>query len=170
MHVELGGRWFSGWKICMKIQFLHMQRCLFIGSDMSGLLLKNIMLIAVIFQVQTSAVITFKIPTSNNLFKDCSLIETEFSESYIYGCDFTARFYRSGVKTGGLKKNTIANAIWTVLFYWYTDCRYSFAGTLEDCYLKLCIYQGDIPECKRLRTLSSRVRVWSGFGYWMQGG
>jgi uncharacterized protein YjbI with pentapeptide repeats len=119
------GNWvdadFSGLKnLHEKFSSSNMQRCLFIGSDMSGLLLKSNNVDSCDFSgsdfnnshVQNSNL-------ANNIFKDCSLKETEFSESYIYGCDFTgADFTGVVVKSGGLEKNTITNTVWNrSLFY-----------------------------------------------------
>jgi len=111
------GNWmdadFSGLKnLHEKFSSSNMLRCKFVGSDMSGLLLKSNNVHTCDFSgsdfskshIQNSNL-------ANNLFKDCALKETEFSESYIYGCDFSgADFTRMVVKSGGFEKNTISNA------------------------------------------------------------
>lgn len=89
------GNWvdadFSGLKnLHEKFNSSNMQRCKFIGSDMSGLLLKSNNIDSCDFS--GSDISSSHIQNShlvNNLFKDCSLTETEFSKSYIKGCDFS---------------------------------------------------------------------------------
>ena len=89
------GNWvgadFSGLKnLHEKFSSSNMQRCLFIGSDMSGLLLKSNHVDNCDFS--DSDLSSSQIQNSNlakNLFKDCSLKETEFSGSHINGCDFS---------------------------------------------------------------------------------
>ena len=152
------GNWvdadFSGLKnLHDKFSSSNMQRCKFIGSDMSGLLLKNNNVDSCDFSgsdfsrshIQNSNL-------ANNLFKDCSLKETEFSESYIYGCDFTGADFtgvmiKSGgftgvvVKSGEFEKNTIANAVWNRTSFIDTQIAdIVFAGTLEDCYFENCSF------------------------------
>ncbi len=142
------GNWvdadFSGLKnLHEKFSSSNMQRCLFIGSDMSGLLLKSNNVDGCDFSgsdfskshIQNSNL-------ANNLFKECSLKETEFSESYIYGCDFTgADFSGVRIKSGGLEKNTIANAVWNRTSFIDTQIAdMVFAGTLDDCYFANCAF------------------------------
>lgn len=89
------GNWadadFSGLKnLHGKFSSSNMQRCKFIGSDMSGLLLKNNNVDSCDFS--SSDISSSQIQGSNllkNTFKDCSLKETEFSGSNIDSCDFT---------------------------------------------------------------------------------
>ena len=113
------GNWvdadFSGLKnLHEKFSSSNMQRCLFIGSDMSGLLLKSNNVDSCDFS--GSDISSSHIQSSNlvnNLFKDCSLKETEFSGSNINGCDFSgADFTGAAFKSGGFQKNPIANAVW----------------------------------------------------------
>jgi len=140
------GNWmgadFSGLKnLNKKFSSSNMFRCLFIGSDMSGLLLKSNNVDSCDFsgsdfsssQIQNSNF-------SNNLFKDCSLQETEFTESYICGCDFTgADFTGVVVKSGGIAKNTIADAVWNNTSFIDTQIAdIVFAGTLENCSFENC--------------------------------
>lgn len=142
------GNWadadFSGLKnLHEKFSSSNMQRCLFIGSDLSGLLLTSNNVNSCDFtgsdfsssHIQNSNL-------SNNLFKDCSLKETEFSGSYIYGCDFTdADFTGVVVKSGGFEKNTIANAVWNSTSFIDTQIvDIVFDGTLEDCYFENCVF------------------------------
>ncbi len=122
------GNWadadFSGLKnLQEKFSSSNMLRCKFIGSDLSGLLLKSNNVDSCDFS--GSDISHSHIKSSNllnNFFTDCSLKETEFSksnisgcnfsgtnlttikfsESYIYGCDFTgADFTGVEIRSGG---------------------------------------------------------------------
>ena len=89
------GNWvdadFSGLKnLHEKFSSSNMQRCKFIGSDLSGLLLKRNNVDSCDFS--GSDISNSRIQGSNlgkNIFKECSLKETEFSGSNIDRCDFT---------------------------------------------------------------------------------
>jgi uncharacterized protein YjbI with pentapeptide repeats len=163
------GNWaganFSGLKnLHEKFSSSNMQRCLFVGSDLSGLILKSNNIYKCDFsgsdisssQVQRSNL-------ANNLFKDCSLKETEFSrsnindcdftganftgteflESFISGCDFSgADFTGAEFKSGGIQNNPMANAIWNHTAFnamWIVDI--VFEGTLDDCYFENCSFK-----------------------------
>jgi len=142
------GNWvdadFSGLKnLHEKFSSSNMQRCLFMGSELSGLLLKNNNVDRCDFsgsdfgnsQIQNSNL-------ANNQFKDCLLKETVFSGSYIYGCDFTgADFTGVVVKSGGFEKNTIAKALWNRTSFIDTAIvDIVFAGTLDGCYFENCAF------------------------------
>lgn len=153
------GNWvdadFSGLKnLHEKFSSSNMQRCKFIGSELSGLLLKNNNIDSCDFSgsdfssshIQNSNL-------ANNLFKNCSLKETEFSGSYIYGCDFTGADFtgvviKSGgfsgvaVKTGSLEKNTSVDAVWNCTSFIDTQIAdIVFAGALEDCSFENCAFK-----------------------------
>lgn len=103
------GNWvdadFSGLKnLHERFSSSNMQRCKFIGSDLSGLLLKTNNVDSCDFS--GSNISNSHIQGSNlghNLFKDCSLKETEFSGSNIDRCDFSnanfsgAKFSKSNI-------------------------------------------------------------------------
>jgi uncharacterized protein YjbI with pentapeptide repeats len=97
------GNWvdadFSGLKnLHEKFSSSNMQRCKFIGSDLSGLLLKTNNVDSCDFS--GSDISNSHIQSSNlgkNLFNNCSLKEAEFSKSNIDRCDF------SGVDFTGAK-------------------------------------------------------------------
>ena len=122
------GNWvdadFSGLKnLHEKFSSSNMQRCKFIGSDLSGLLLKTNNVDSCDFS--DSDLSSSHIQGSNllnNLFRGCSLKKTEFSgsnidscdfsganftgtefsKSYLYGCDFTGvDFTGVVIKSGG---------------------------------------------------------------------
>jgi len=89
------GNWvdadFSGLKnLHAKFSSSNMQRCKFIGSELSGLLLKGNNVDSCDFS--GSDMNNSHIQGSNlagNIFRDCSLKETEISRSSINGCDFS---------------------------------------------------------------------------------
>lgn len=89
------GNWvdadFSGLKnLHGKFSSSNMQRCKFIGSDLSGLLLRGNNVESCDFS--TSDISNSHIQNSNlgkNIFKDCSLKESEFAGSNIERCDFS---------------------------------------------------------------------------------
>ncbi|MFA7419723.1 MAG: pentapeptide repeat-containing protein [Melioribacteraceae bacterium] len=122
------GNWvdadFSGLKnLHEKFSSSNMQRCKFIGSDLSGLLLKTNNVDSCDFSCSDISNSHIQLSHLNkNIFKDCSLKEaefsrshinvcnfsgatfneTKFSESYLYGCDFTgADFTGMVIKSGG---------------------------------------------------------------------
>ena len=142
------GNWmdadFSGLKnLHEKFSSSNMLRCKFVGSDMSGLLLKSNNVQTCDFsgsdfsrsQIQNSNL-------SNNLFKDCSMKETEFLHTYITDCDFTgADFTGVIIKSGGFGKNTIVDAIWNSTSF--IDSHIAdviFTGTLQDCSFENCSF------------------------------
>ena len=142
------GNWvaadFSGLKnLHEKFSSSNMKECKFIGSEMSGLLLKNNNVDSSDFSgsdIGNSHIQSSNL--TNNVFKDAFLKKTDFSESNIYRCDFSgasfigAEFSKSYIygcnlsgadltgviiKSGGLsgerskevKTNTITNAVWS---------------------------------------------------------
>jgi uncharacterized protein YjbI with pentapeptide repeats len=142
------GNWmdadFSGLKnLHEKFSSSNMLRCKFVGSDMSGLLLKSNNVQTCDFsgsdfsrsQIQNSNL-------SNILFKDCSMKETEFLQTYITDCDFTgADFTGVIIKTGGFGKNTIVDAVWNCTSF--IDSHVAdviFNGTLQDCSFENCSF------------------------------
>lgn len=128
------GNWvdadFSGLKnLHEKFSSSNMQRCKFIGSDLSGLLLKTNNVDSCDFSGSDISNSHIQLSHLNkNIFKDCSLKEaefsrshihvcdfsgvsftgTKFSESYLYGCDFTgADFTGVVIKSGGFTGVTV---------------------------------------------------------------
>lgn len=142
------GNWmdadFSGLKnLHERFSSSNMLRCKFVGSDMSGLLLKSNNVQTCDFsgsdfsrsQIQNSNL-------SNNLFKDCPMKETEFSQTNIIDCDFTgADFTGVIIKAGGFGKNIIVDAIWNCTSF--VDSHLAdviFTGTLKDCSFENCSF------------------------------
>lgn len=133
---------FSGLKnLHEKFSSSNMQRCQFIGSEMSGLLLKNNNIDDCDFSnSDISKSFIQKSYLANNQFKDCSLKETEFTGSYIKNCDLSgADFTGAKIISGGLEKNTITNTVWyrtTFTNTYFGDL--TFEGTLEECTFENC--------------------------------
>ncbi|MEL7563966.1 MAG: pentapeptide repeat-containing protein [Dehalobacterium sp.] len=124
-----------------KFSSSNMQRCLFIGSEMSGLLLKSNNVDSCDFS--SSDIGNSRIQTSNivnSLFKSCSLKETEFSASHIKGCDFSgADFTGAVLKFCALLKNTMAGAVWNrTAFYTTQFADIVFDGTWKECSFQNC--------------------------------
>ncbi len=163
------GNWvdadFSGLKnLHEKFSSSNMQRCLFIGSELSGLLLKRNNVDSCDFS--GSDISNSHIRNSNfvnNLFKncslkesefsgsniqgcdfkDCSLQESEFSGSYIMGCDFSgADFTGAAFKSGGFQNNPMVNAVWNgTSFNAMQIVNIVFDGTMDDCYFENCAFK-----------------------------
>lgn len=133
---------FSGLKnLHERFKYSNMQRCQFTDSDLSGLLLKSNNIDSCDFtrsdignsQMQNSYLL-------NNVFRNCSLKETEFSKSYIEGCDFSGTDF-TGVlfKSGGFGKNIVTDATWNrTSFNTSQISDVVFEGTLEDCFFENC--------------------------------
>jgi uncharacterized protein YjbI with pentapeptide repeats len=140
------GNWvdadFSGLKnLQEKFSSSNMQRCKFVGSDMSGLLLKGNNVDTCDFSA--SDISSCHIQDSNlvnNLFKDCSLKETEFSGIHIKGCDFSgADLTGVVIKSGAFLNNIVAKAVLKNTSFNATQIAdIVFDGTLEDCCFEYC--------------------------------
>jgi len=135
---------FSGLKnLNEKFSSSNIQRCLFIGSDLSSLFLKSNNVDSCDFSgsdisgshIQNSNLL-------NNLFKGCSLKETEFSGSYIMGCDFSdADFTGAAFKSGGFQNNPVTNSVWhNTTFNAMQIADIVFGGLLEDCSFENCVF------------------------------
>lgn len=141
-----GGNWvdadFSGLKnLKEKFNASNMQRCKFIGSDLSGLILRGNNIESCDFSgsdIRNSRIQGSNL--ANTSFKDCMLQQTEFSKSHMSGCDFTgADFTGALFQSGGIEKSIIANAVWnrtTFADTYFGDI--VFSGTLEDCAFENC--------------------------------
>ncbi len=135
---------FSGLKnLHEKFSSSNMLRCLFTGSDMSGLLLKSNNVNSCHFS--GSDISSSQIQNSNlsgNSFKDCSLKEAEFSRSFIEGCDFSgADFTGVKLRSGGFGKNTVVNTVWNrTSFHAMYVADLVFEGTLENCFFENCSF------------------------------
>lgn len=142
------GNWvdadFSGLKnLHEKFSSSNMQRSKFIGSDLSGLLLKSNHIDSCDFS--GSDISSSHIQNShlvNNLFMDCSLKETEFSKSHVKGCDFSGTDFTGVVfKSSAFQENKIVNAVWNRSSFIDTQIDdIVFDGTLEDSYFENCVF------------------------------
>jgi len=142
------GNWvdadFSGLKnLHEKFSGSNMQRCKFIGSEISGLLLKGNHIDSCDFSGSDISGSHFETcHTVNNRFMDCSLKDAEFSGCHMKGNDFTgADFTGAAFKSASLMKNTMANAVLRCTSFHSTDFADTvFEGTLEDCYFENCAF------------------------------
>lgn len=133
---------FSGLKnLHEKFSSSNMLNCQFIGSEMSGLILKNNNVERCDFT--DSDISKSNIQNSNltnNHFNNCSLVETEFTGSYIKNCDFTGADFTNGkFKSSGLENSTITNTLWTLTSFIDTYLGdITFEGILEECSFENC--------------------------------
>jgi transcriptional regulator with XRE-family HTH domain len=142
------GNWadvdFSGLKnLHDKFSVSNMQRCLFIRSDLSELLLKSNHVAGCDFSGSNISSSHMKYShLVNNLFKDCSLKETEFSGCHINGCDFSgADFTGAMISSCDFSKNIIVNSVWNRTSFNTTQIAdIVFDGTLEDCSFEYCTF------------------------------
>lgn len=140
------GNWvnvdFSGLKnLQEKFSFSNMKDCKFLGSDLSGLILKNNNFDGCDFSGSTIFRSHFlKNNLANNSFKGCLLNETEFSGSYIYSCDLTQTDLTDvTIKSGGFEKNIITNTVWNrTLFLDTRIVNVVFEGVIKDCSFEKC--------------------------------
>ena len=145
------GNWvdadFSGLKnLHEKFSTSNLQRCLFIGADLSGIQLKNNNVEACDFTGSDLSGSRIHISSlTRNHFNDCSLRKTEISGSSIKGCDFSgADFSGMTFKYTDFVRNIITAAVWN---------RTSFtASTLAD-----ITFDGSMEECKFVNCTFTRV-------------
>jgi uncharacterized protein YjbI with pentapeptide repeats len=140
------GNWvdadFSGLKnLHEKFSASNMQRCKFIGSDLSGLLLKSNHVDSC--DCSGSDISSSHIQSShfvNDQFKSCSLKDARFSRSHIKGCDFTEADFTGVIfENCSFEKNTINNAVLNrTAFNGSSIDDMVFEGTLEDCAFDNC--------------------------------
>jgi len=142
------GNWvdadFSGLKeLHEKFGSSNMQRCLFVGSDLSGLLLKANQVVRCDFtgselrgsHLKSSHMV-------HNQFVKCNLSDAEFTESHIALCNFSgADFTAAVIQSCSLVKNTVTQAIWNRTAFIGSDLIDTvFEGTLEDCSFENCSF------------------------------
>lgn len=142
------GNWvnadFSGLKnLREKFDSSNMKNCKFVGSEMSGLVLKANNVDTCDFS--NSDISRSKIQAShlvNNLFNDCSLKNTEFSASHIKNCNFQkADFTGVSFKTSSFIGNIIEGTVLNSVSFITTDISdVVFEGTMEDCSFEYCSF------------------------------
>jgi len=128
-----------------KLSAANIQRCMFVGSDMSSLTLNNNYIKDCDFsnsdisdsQIQNSMI-------SNNIFTNSFIRNSKFVRSFIEGCDFRGvDFTETEFKSGGFGKNQIANAKLTRTGFLDIGIQdVVFEGILEDCRFENCTFQG----------------------------
>jgi len=126
-----------------KFSSSNMQRCKFIGSDMSGLLLKANNVAACDFSGSDLSGSRIHMSSlSDNIFKNCSLKEAEIKESNISGCDFSgADLTAATMKFGDLEKCNMADSVLNhTRFHSMHLVDMIFSGTLEDCFFENCAF------------------------------
>jgi uncharacterized protein YjbI with pentapeptide repeats len=143
-----GGNWvdadFSGLKnLQEKFSGSNLQRCLFIDSDLSGLLLKGNHIDSCDFRGSNiSGAHLHHSHLDNNLFNDCSLKDAKFSGSHIKGCNFSgADFTGATFKSSSFQKNTMTHVV--LLRTSFIDTPFAdtvFEGTIQDCYFDNCAF------------------------------
>ena len=140
------GNWvdadFSGLKnLHEKFSSSNMQKCLFIGSEMSGLILKSNNIDGCDFSdsdISDSRIQGTSITDSS--FQNCFLKETEFSGSYIKSCDLSgADFTEATFKSSALLKNITACAVWNRTTFHATQLAdIVFDGIWKGCSFENC--------------------------------
>jgi uncharacterized protein YjbI with pentapeptide repeats len=142
------GNWvdadFSGLKnLQEKFGSSNMKNCLFVGSDLSGLILESNHIDSCDFSgsdisnshLRGSSLV-------NNSWKHCFLEATEFSGSYIKSCDFSgANFTDAVFRAGDFRHNTMVDAVWNrTSFQAMHLADLVFDGTWEDCSFENCAF------------------------------
>ncbi len=143
------GNWtdadFSGLKnLHEKFSSSNLQRCLFRGSDLSGLLLKSNHVEDCDFS--DSNIGHSQIKSSylgNNLLKHCSLKETEFNSSHIEGCNLSGADFTGVVaKSCDFSKNKMVDTVWNRTAFIATQLtELVFEGTMEGCSFENCDFK-----------------------------
>ena len=143
------GNWadadFSGLKnLTEKFNASNIQRCKFIGSDLSGLLLKSNFINTSDFS--NSNISNSKILKSyfeNNRFNNCLLKETEFTDSYVSKCDMSDSDLTGVIfKNGGFEKNTVSDVVWfNTIFIDTSITDIVFEDTIQDCSFEKCQFK-----------------------------
>lgn len=143
------GNWvdtdFSGLKnLHEKFSFSNIQRCLFIGSDLSGLQLKGNHVVGCDFSASDmSRSRLLNTYFKNNVLRDCLLKEAEFSGSHLEGCDFTgADFTGALFNPCSFQKNNMTGVVLKHTSFVNTDFREMvYDGTLEDSSFENCSFK-----------------------------
>lgn len=119
----------------------NINNCLFIGSDLTGLLLKDNNVVRSDFSnadLSESQIVSSSILSCQ--FNHCSLRESHLSASYIKGCDFIgADFSGMEINACSWQKNITTGAIWNRIAFKnsaFTDV--VFEGALMDCSFDSC--------------------------------
>jgi uncharacterized protein YjbI with pentapeptide repeats len=145
---------FSGLKnLHEKFNSSNMQQCLFVGSDLSGLILKGNNIENCDFSGSnlSNSMVRYS-NLSKSKLNNCLLTGTQFTGSFIEGCDLTgADFTGVTIKLGGIsglagkigepEKNTVVDAIWHhTSFIGSHIAGLVFTGTFKDCSFENCAF------------------------------
>ncbi len=144
------GNWvdadFSGLKgLHEKFSASNMQRCKFVGSDLSGLRLsKNNVDTCDFSDSELGSSRIHQSYVVNSVFRDCSLKGVELSGSHIKGCDFSgADFTGAVIKSCTLQKSTMEGAVWNgTAFSASQFADITLGGILKDCSFEHCEFSG----------------------------
>lgn len=142
------GNWvdsdFSGLKnLHEKFSSSNIQRCLFIDSEMSGLLLKGNNVDGCDFSDSNLSNSRFQSSNIiNNIFLNCSLSEAEFSSSQIKNCDFSgADFTGAAIKSSSIINCKMSSAVWNRTAFSTSQFKeIVFDGTFKDCSFENCAF------------------------------
>ncbi len=137
---------FSGLKnLHEKLSSANIQRCLFVGSELSGLQLSSNNIDSCDFS--GSDMSRSRIQSSNldnTKFKNCCLQEAEFYKDNINKCDFSnADLTKVTIRMSNFSKNTIEHAKLHGTSFLEMQLRdIVFEGMLEDCRFEHCSFNG----------------------------
>lgn len=126
-----------------KFSSSNLQRCLFVGSEMSGLLLKSNNVDSCDFS--DSDISRSRIQSSNivnSIFRNSSLSEAVLSGSQLKGCDFSgADFSDVEIRSSSLIKNTMTNVMWNRTAFRTTQfADIVIDGAVKDCSFENCAF------------------------------
>lgn len=121
----------------------NIQNCLFVGSDLSGLLLKSNNVERNDFS--GSDLSKSHMQGSNfvgNQFRECTFVDSLFSKSSIQNCDFTgADFTGTSFEACSFQKNELAAAKWeSTTFHAMDLTELTFEGEMHDCAFEECSF------------------------------
>lgn len=127
-----------------KFSASNMQKCKFIDSDLSGLILSANNVDHCDFSdsdIRSSQIKSSSL--ASNKFTNCLLQESRFSESSIVDCDFTgADFTGVKFKNSSFVKNIMENAVLNHTSFTGTSIDdVVFDGTIDDCYFENCSFK-----------------------------
>jgi len=132
-----------------KFSSSNLQRCKFIDSDLSGLLLRSNHVESCDFRgslihkshVQNSHIV-------KNLFQDCAFQHTEFSGSHIQDCNFSGADFRGSIfKTCSFRKNILAGAVLNATSFIASDIDgITISGTVKNCAFENCSFSKFVFE------------------------
>ena len=119
----------------------NIQKCLFVDSDLAGLLLKGNNVVHCDFtrsDLKGSRIDSSNV--QNCIFTNADLSHIDFSKSQIKGCDFTAADLSDAtIKYSSFVTNNVADAIWNrTASIGSNFTGMTFSGSLNDCSFENC--------------------------------